>query len=118
LKIRNALRARLFAGRAALRNCAKTRESHESDISLITGIRLIERRIQVDKPAGFRIGHALFERFRDPGIIIFRDKLGDLRPLASGKGFELLDNFSGTHGEKNIAPNRSSQNRSSPALNL
>jgi hypothetical protein len=106
LKIRNALRARLcyWAGSfAKLRQ--KTRESHESDTSLITGIRLIEHRIQVDKSPGFRIGHALFERFMDPGIIIFHDKLGDLRPLAGGKGFELLDNFSGTHGEKNIAPN-------------
>ena len=52
----------------------------------------------------------LSEFRRDPishslGIIIFHDKLDDLCPFASGKGFELLDNFSATHGEKNISPN-------------
>jgi hypothetical protein len=72
--------------------------------SATTGIRLIERCIQVYKPPGFRIGHALLERFRNPGIVIFHDKLGDLCPFAGGKGFELFDNFGGTHSENNIAP--------------
>jgi len=80
--------------------------------------RLIECGIQVYKSAGFRIGHALLERFGDPRVIIFHGKPGDLCAFASGKRFEPLDNFGGTHGEKNIAPNSSSQNRSSTALNL
>jgi hypothetical protein len=92
------------AARAAFRNCAKTRESRGNDISLITGIRLIERCIQVDKSSSFRIGHPLLERLRDPGIVIFHDKLGGSYPFARGKGFELFDHLSGTHGEKSIAP--------------
>src|SRR5205823_14672184 len=66
----------------------------------------------------FRIVHDLTKRYRDPRNIIFHDELSDLRPFISGKGFELLNNFSSTHGEKNIAPNSSSQNRSSAALNF
>ena len=92
------------AGLTAFQNCAKTRESRENDISLITGIRLIERCIQVYKSPSFRIGHALLERFRDPRIVIFHDKLSDLCPFARWKGFELFDNFGGTHSENNIAP--------------
>ena len=84
---------------AACRSYAKMRESRGTDISFITGIRLAKRSIQVDKSASFRIGHALLERFRDPGIVIFHDKFRDLRPLARGKGFELLDNFSGAHDD-------------------
>jgi hypothetical protein len=71
---------------AASRNCAKMRESRGNDISLIARIPLPERGIQIDKPPCFRIGHALLERFRDPGIIIFHDELGDLCPFARGEG--------------------------------
>jgi hypothetical protein len=80
---------------AACRSYAKTRESRRTDISFITGMRLAKRSIKVDKSAGFCIGHSLFERIWDPGVIVFHDKFRDLRPLARGKGFELLNDFRG-----------------------
>jgi hypothetical protein len=83
--------------RPSEREIASQPESHGTDISFITRIRLIQRHIQVDKSAGSCIGHSLFERIWDPGVIVFHDKFRDLRPLARGKGFELLNDFSGAH---------------------
>jgi hypothetical protein len=104
--------------RPSEREIASQPESRGIDISFITRIRLIQRGIQVYKSASFCIGHALFERFRDPGVIVFHDKFRDLRPLAGGKGFELLDNFSGAHDDQNTLPSCSPQNRYSLTLRL
>src|SRR6266540_1605259 len=101
------------AARAAFRSFAKTRESRGTDISFITGIRLVQRGIQVDKSASFCIGHPLLERFRDPRIFVLHDEFGDLRPLAGWKGFKLLDNFSGAHDDQDTLPSYSPQNRCS-----
>jgi len=80
-----------------------TRELRGNDTSFIARIRLIECGIEVDKSSRFSVGHALLESFGDPGIIIFHDELGDLRSFTRGKGFKLLDDFSGAHGENNNA---------------
>lgn len=64
---------------------------------MIAWIRLVQRGIQVDQLASFRLGHSLLKRFRDPGIIVFHHEPGDLGPFASGKSLELLDNFRRAH---------------------
>ncbi len=43
------------------------------------------------------IGHALLERFGNPGIILLRDKFGHLRPFVGGQAFYLLNDFCRTH---------------------
>ena len=104
--------------RPSEREIASQPESRGTDISFITRIRLIQRRIQVYKSARFCIGHSLLERFRDPGVIVFHDKFRDLRSLACGKGLELLDNFNGAHEDQNTLPSCSPQNRYSLTLRL
>lgn len=55
---------------------------------------------QMAAPAPFcegGIGHALLERFRNPRIILLRDKFGHLRPFVGGQALDLLDDFCRTH---------------------
>ena len=90
--------------RPSEREIASQPESRGNAISFIAGIRLIERGIQINKPAGFCIGHSSLERFGDPRVIVFYYKFRDLRPLARGKRFKLLDNFCGAHMRNDTVP--------------
>jgi len=97
------------AGRIVFRSSARMSASQWSGISLIAGIRLLERGIQIDKTASLCIGHSFLKRFGDPRIIIFHDELSHLRPFARGKSFKLLDDFCCTHVDEIIASGRSAQ---------
>ena len=74
-----------------------------SDTSLVIADRFRQRGVQIDKPPGLRLGHPLLKGFRNPGIIVFHDELGHLRPLSGGKSLELLDQFRCAHGSQNNA---------------
>jgi hypothetical protein len=112
LKMTNTSRTRRCSWTGSFPKLRQNARAHGNDISFIARIPLPERGIQLDKSPGFRIGHALLERFGDPRIIIFHNELSDSCPLAGGKGFELLDDFSGAHAEKNTVPHYSPLNRS------
>ena len=69
----------------------------QSDISLIAGVRFLERGIQIDEPSSLRIGDPFLKGFRNPRIIILHDELGHLRPFTWRKSLELFDDFRRAH---------------------
>jgi hypothetical protein len=88
-----------FEQEANGKSSSRTAPPRGSDISLQTGRRrFMQSGFHVHKTPGFGIFHGFFEFVWNPGIIVFHDKFGHLRPFVCRQPFKLLNDFDRTHG--------------------